>query len=174
MPFAELALDGIDTVFAISDQGAAGAFTALRLAANTLPAGSNGRALVLVKDQATVLQGPPIPEDTRPTRDMAVALVLDRDGTLGAPRIRQHAGVSTSGIVNLLRGEAEEAEAVTAICRPAFARTGRRPVSAQTSCPPPRHCRAPGCGPRSRSTARTRRRRTGGSSSPTTTIAWGT
>ncbi len=72
-------------------------------------------------DQATVLQGPPIPEDIRPTRDMAVALVLDRDGTLGAPRIRQHAGVSTSGIVDLLRGEVEEAETITAICQPAFA-----------------------------------------------------
>ncbi|MEO3806055.1 hypothetical protein [Nonomuraea sp. B1E8] len=121
MPFLEHALDGIDTVFAISDQGAAGAFTALRLTATTLPGGSHGRALVLVMDQATVWQGPPIPEDIRPTRDMAVALVLDRDGALGAPTVRQHAGVSTSDIVTLLRAEVEEAGAFTAICRPAFA-----------------------------------------------------
>jgi len=121
MPFAASALGGIDTVFAISDQGAAGAFTALRLAANTLPAGPHSRALVLVMDQATVLQGPPIPEDIRPTRDMTVALVLDRDGTLGSPEIRQHAGVSTDDIVRLLRTETEKSEAVTAICRPAFA-----------------------------------------------------
>ncbi|MEU8238958.1 hypothetical protein AB0C07_11980 [Actinoplanes missouriensis] len=123
LPFLELALDGIDTVFAIADQGAAGAFTALRLTATTLPAGSHGRALVLVMDQATVLPGPPIPEDIRPTRDMAVALVLDRAGARGVPRVRQHAGVSTSDIVTLLRAEVEEAGAgaVTAICRPDFA-----------------------------------------------------
>lgn len=121
MPYTEWALGGIETTFAVSDQGAAGAFTALRLAADTLPVGAHGRALVLVMDQATVFQGPPIPQGMRPTRDATVALVLDHEGTLGTPEIRQFAAVSTSDITSLLRAEAEGSEIVTAICRPEFA-----------------------------------------------------
>ncbi|MDF3292664.1 hypothetical protein [Streptomyces silvisoli] len=121
MPYIEHALGGIGTVFAVSDQGAAATFTALRLAAHTLPPGANGRALVVVMDQARVLSGPPMPDDIRPLCDSAVALVLEGDGRLGVPEISQHVGVPTSEIVGHLSAAAGQADRVTAICRPELA-----------------------------------------------------
>ncbi|MET8453981.1 hypothetical protein [Streptomyces sp. NPDC005209] len=121
MPYVENSLDGTGTVFAVSDQGAAAAFTALRLAARTLPPGEHGRSLVVVMDQAAVLTGPPIPQDIRPLRDSAVALVLERDGEIGAPQISQYVSVPTGEIVGHLSAVARDAERITAICRPELA-----------------------------------------------------
>ncbi|MDB1085984.1 hypothetical protein PJ985_00070 [Streptomyces sp. ACA25] len=68
-------------IVGISEQGVAGPFTALRIAAGHLAAGSRRRALVVLMEQSTL---PPCATAARPERDAAVALLL---GTLTGPEL---------------------------------------------------------------------------------------
>ncbi|MFC4147661.1 hypothetical protein ACFO0M_15500 [Micromonospora mangrovi] len=73
---AEL-LPGEPLMMGISEQGVAGPFTALRVAHHQLRTGGARRALVLVMEQSTL---PPDDAAVRPTRDVAVALLLGGSG----------------------------------------------------------------------------------------------
>ncbi|MBQ1076217.1 hypothetical protein KBX06_24110 [Micromonospora sp. C31] len=75
---AEL-LPGEPLQMGISEQGVAGPFTALRIAHQQVRSGAARRALVLVMEQSTL---PPDDAAVRPTRDVAVALLLGPDGTV--------------------------------------------------------------------------------------------
>ncbi|WP_103502423.1 hypothetical protein [Streptomyces sp. SM14] len=69
-------------VLGVSEQGAAAPFTALRIATGQLAAGSRDRALVVVMEQSTL---PPCPvAGVRPTRDAAVAMILETGPGPGA------------------------------------------------------------------------------------------
>ena len=67
-------------VFAISDQGPAAQFTALRVADAYVRTGAHRRCLVLLLDQKTVAGPVPPAPGADPLRDSAVALVLDDTG----------------------------------------------------------------------------------------------
>lgn len=75
LPGALLAtrLGGQPLVLGVNDQGAAGPFTALRLAANHLGSGRQRRAAIVLMEQPTL---PPEPGYTPPPRAGAVLLVL--------------------------------------------------------------------------------------------------
>lgn len=73
-------LPGDPLMMGISEQGVAGPFTALRVAHQQLRAGRARRALILVMEQSTL---PPDAAAVRPTRDVAVALLLGPDGVIG-------------------------------------------------------------------------------------------
>ncbi|BAJ32348.1 MULTISPECIES: hypothetical protein [Kitasatospora] len=77
-------LGGHPTVLGITEQGTAGPFTALRIAAGRIRAGDARRALVLLLEQSTL---PAEPGFVRPERDAAVALLLGPGPgrELGAP-----------------------------------------------------------------------------------------
>ncbi|WP_410579401.1 hypothetical protein [Amycolatopsis sp. lyj-108] len=87
--FAADALPGDPLVLAVSDQGAAAAFTALRIVADYATADGFNRALVLILDQTTLMDDDqPAPREVRPTHDAVVALVLSRHADGGGPAIR--------------------------------------------------------------------------------------
>ena len=73
-------LPGDPLMMGISEQGVAGPFTALRVAHQQLRSGGARRALVLVMEQSTL---PPDDAAVCPVRDVAVALLLGPDGTVG-------------------------------------------------------------------------------------------
>ncbi|WP_328603270.1 hypothetical protein OG943_24635 [Amycolatopsis sp. NBC_00345] len=114
IPYLAEAL-GATNAFAVSDLGAAAPFTALRLVSQTLAPGDRGRGLVVVMDQCAVLNGPPIPDDLRPSGDSAVLILLERDGALGRPRIRQRTAVRPAEVPALLAEALAGAD--TVICR---------------------------------------------------------
>ncbi len=105
-------------VYAISDQGAASAFTALRLTAHAEPGDRPRRALVLVLDQSATLPGPSIPDQKRPVHDSAVAIVLDDDSGMGAPHIRTHVQPGPADIVGHLRAQLSDTVPTSVICNP--------------------------------------------------------
>ncbi|MCI4066942.1 hypothetical protein MRQ36_32020 [Micromonospora sp. R77] len=72
-------LPGEPLMMGISEQGVAGPFTALRVAHHQLRTGGARRALIVVMEQSTL---PPDDTAVRPTRDVAVALLLGGSGTL--------------------------------------------------------------------------------------------
>ncbi|MFI5758920.1 hypothetical protein [Streptomyces sp. NPDC051569] len=74
----------------VSEQGAAGPFTALRIAAAQLATGACRRALVLLLEQSTLAPGPAV---VRPGRDAAVALLL---GSGTGPALGR-AGITVTG-----------------------------------------------------------------------------
>ncbi|MFI9526054.1 hypothetical protein [Micromonospora rosaria] len=88
---AEL-LPGDPMMMGISEQGVAGPFTALRIAHHQLTTGGARRALVVVMEQQTL---PPDDAAVRPTRDVAVALLLGPDG--GVPVGRPQLTVTRGG-----------------------------------------------------------------------------
>jgi hypothetical protein len=75
--------------FAVSDQGTAGPFTALRMAADGILSGEIRRALVLTVDQSARLHTGPVPEPLRPRADAVAALVLEPAGALGSVVVEQ-------------------------------------------------------------------------------------
>jgi hypothetical protein len=77
-------MDGEPLIVGVCDQGIAGPFTALRLAQARLRSGASRRAVVLIMEQSTL---PPDRHAVRPRQDVAVALILGRNGplTLGGP-----------------------------------------------------------------------------------------
>lgn len=109
--------------FAVAEQGAAGPFTAIAIAAHALAeptAAPDDRALVLVLEQTTL----PPAEGPRPVDDVAVALVLGR-GEVGRPieavDVRRGFGPLRTGDAPIVIGGlgAEPAPATTADAAPA-------------------------------------------------------
>ncbi|MEV4490107.1 hypothetical protein AB0K04_08320 [Micromonospora coxensis] len=84
------ALPGEPLAFAVADQGVAAPFTALRVATAYARADRFDRVLVVLLDQGTFLTAGPPPE----VGAGLVALLLDRDGTLGELSTRVVAGVA--------------------------------------------------------------------------------
>ncbi|MEU7823703.1 hypothetical protein [Catellatospora sp. NPDC049133] len=78
-PMAQLAehVGGQAFTFAVSDQGTAAPFTALRLAAEHILPGPVRRALVLVVDQKTRLHRGAVPASVTPTADAVAVLVFE-------------------------------------------------------------------------------------------------
>lgn len=81
------AVPGAGLVFAVSDQGVSAPFTALRLIARMMPEGGDGRALLFLLDQSSVLHDAPVRPQLRVEYDAASVLVLDRSGGLGRIRL---------------------------------------------------------------------------------------
>ncbi|WP_117212768.1 hypothetical protein [Allorhizocola rhizosphaerae] len=77
---------GEPLIVGISEQGVAGPFLALRIAFDRIAHGGSTRALILIMEQATL---PPDSAPVRPSRDLAVALLVGPDGPirLGRPQI---------------------------------------------------------------------------------------
>jgi len=92
--------------FTVCDQGVVAAFTALLLAREYARSGGCGRGLLVVAEQSALPHDPVAPA-ALPTRDAAVALLLEADGT--GPRVdgvRLFADVAPDDVSALLRREA--------------------------------------------------------------------
>ncbi len=83
---------GDPLAFAISDQAVAAPFTAVATAREYLRTGGCGRALVLVLEQAA-LPYPAVQPVALPDRASAVALVLERSGTMPVVLVDQRSAV---------------------------------------------------------------------------------
>jgi hypothetical protein len=99
-------LPGRPLALAVSDQGSAAGFTALRLACDRVRAGQCGRAVVVLLDQSTVDFHTPRERSSGPVGDHAVALLIEPCGSGGgiatlAP-VRQWADVPPERIGSLL------------------------------------------------------------------------
>jgi hypothetical protein len=98
---------GAPMAFAVTDQGAATAFSALRLIQRYVRGDGCRRALLLVAEQATLHhEPPPGPAPRLPERHAAVAILLDSSAAgprLGPVRVR--AGVAPDAIAGLLAGD---------------------------------------------------------------------
>lgn len=79
-PVLSHVLSGDPIMLGVSEQGVAGPFTALRIAHRYLRSGAATRALILIMEQSTL---PPDDAAVRPVRDVAVALLLGPQGTIG-------------------------------------------------------------------------------------------
>ncbi|MEV6692771.1 hypothetical protein AB0M35_15000 [Micromonospora sp. NPDC051196] len=79
-PVLSHVLTGDPIMLGVSEQGVAGPFTALRIAHRYLRTGAATRALILIMEQSTL---PPDDAAVRPVRDVAVALLLGPEGTIG-------------------------------------------------------------------------------------------
>ncbi|HEX5405139.1 MAG TPA: hypothetical protein VFX16_22895 [Pseudonocardiaceae bacterium] len=84
---------GDPMAFAVCDQGAAAAFTALRLIGEYARSGMCRRALLLVAEQSALHYEPAEPA-VIPDRHSAVALLCERSPVGGSLVVRQHADVS--------------------------------------------------------------------------------
>lgn len=99
---------GDPLAFAVCDQGAAAAFTALRLARDYTRTGGCRRALVLVVEQAALHYEPaPRPGTGAPVPDRhtAVALLCERTGPAELTALRQHTDVDPGALPALLTAE---------------------------------------------------------------------
>ncbi|WP_433654899.1 hypothetical protein ACQPW1_28980 [Nocardia sp. CA-128927] len=95
------ALTGRALAFAVSEQGTAAPFTAIRLAGDYARSGGFSRALVLIVEQSFLWNGAKteLPAGTRmPGRDSAVAVVLAADGGLGPVSVRHFADVAAGEV----------------------------------------------------------------------------
>jgi hypothetical protein len=95
---------GDPMAFAICDQGAAAAFTGLRLAGEYARTDGCRRALLLIVEQATLHYEPAGPA-AAPARHTAVALLCDGSGPARLETVRQHAGVPPAEAGALLAAE---------------------------------------------------------------------
>ncbi|MEY9870941.1 hypothetical protein ABH931_000395 [Streptacidiphilus sp. MAP12-33] len=106
-------LPGRPTVLGLADQGVAGPFTAVRVAADRIARGDAGRAVVLVLEQCRV------PSEVRPARDRAVLVVLGGRGThaVEAVEVRRGAfdGPPRHRLVTSARGEIPGDEGATGV-----------------------------------------------------------
>jgi hypothetical protein len=95
---------GDPMAFAICDQGAAAAFTGLRLAREYARTAGCRRALLLIVEQAVLHYQPaePVP---LPARHAAVALLCEAAGPGRLGTVRQHAGVTPAAAGPLLAAE---------------------------------------------------------------------
>jgi hypothetical protein len=103
--------------FAVTDQGAATAFTALRLIHQYAQTGACRRALLLVAEQATLhYEAPPGLMPTLPERHAAIAIRFDVDAAGAAAaagagdgrcvgQVRVHAGVAPDEVAALLAAD---------------------------------------------------------------------
>ncbi|WP_050514581.1 hypothetical protein [Streptomyces rimosus] len=97
------ALPGTPQSFALSDQGDAAPYTALRLAGQYAAEEQAGRVLLTVFDQTTVPANPGPPRQGTDARDGAAALLLSAEGS-GAPTgVRQYGGLTREDAHALLR-----------------------------------------------------------------------
>ncbi len=92
---------GRPLAFSLCDQGAAAAFSGLRLLQVYAGTGDCRRALLLVAEQATLHYEPAAPA-VLPSRHAAVALLLDGVGPAGVRPVRQHTAVEPDRAAGLL------------------------------------------------------------------------
>ncbi len=90
--FVASLLCGEPLAYAVTDQGSAGVFTALRLAEQYAQRGSCDRAVVLAFDQATFPYDTDVAATERLHGDAGVGLLLERDGD-GSVQVLQRAGL---------------------------------------------------------------------------------
>jgi hypothetical protein len=95
---------GEPMAFAVCDQGAAAAFTGLRLVREYARTDRCGRALLLIVEQAALHYYPAGPV-AAVARHAAVALLCDDAGPTRLETVRQHAGVAPAGAPALLTAE---------------------------------------------------------------------
>jgi hypothetical protein len=95
---------GAPMAFAICDQGAAAAFTGLRLAREYARTDGCSRALLLIVEQATLHYDPAGPA-AAPARHAAVALLCDDSGPARLEAVRQHAAVPPAQAGALITAE---------------------------------------------------------------------
>ncbi|MEV7467352.1 hypothetical protein AB0O20_12755 [Streptomyces kronopolitis] len=101
-------VSGTPLGFALSDQGDAAPYTALRLAGEYAAAGQAERVLVTAMDQTTTPADPQPPRQGVDARDGAAALVLSAEGP-GAPAdVRQYAGLTPDEADSRLRAVLDE------------------------------------------------------------------
>jgi len=98
-------LTGNPLSFALSEQGVAAPFTAVRITAEYAQNAAFRRAMVIALDQSFLWNGAEarLPEGTRmPGRDSAVALVLASDGRFGQPSVCNVADVAPGAVRRLV------------------------------------------------------------------------
>jgi hypothetical protein len=95
---------GEPIAFAVCDQGAAAAFTGLRLVREYARTDGCGRALLLIVEQAALHYYPAGPM-APVARHAAVALLCDDAGPARLDTVRQHAGVAPAEAAALLAAE---------------------------------------------------------------------
>jgi len=95
---------GEPIAFAICDQGAAAAFTGLRLVREYARTDGCRRALLLIVEQAALHYHPAVPV-APVARHAAVALLCDDAGPARLETVRQHTGVAPAGAPALLTAE---------------------------------------------------------------------
>lgn len=105
--------------FAVSDQGVAAPFTALRLILDSARAGGTRRALMLVMEQVSLLHDDPVPATIRPARDRAIVLMLDDQAGIELASVRQHTQIGPEDaqavLTSALRAAADDGRPVSAI-----------------------------------------------------------
>lgn len=101
---------GSPLAFAICDQGAAAAYTGLRLVGEYARAGACHRALLLVVEQAALPYDAGLPVEV-PAGHIAVGLLCDRTGPALVRSVRQHPDVRPDRVAELLASELAEAGA---------------------------------------------------------------
>lgn len=108
-------LPGRPVACGIADQGALAPFTALRLVDAHARSGAARRAVVVILDQTTVVGEPVITGSpaTAAAADTLVALVLDRAGAWGVPRVRQWPAIAEQDVTATLAGALAETPAET-------------------------------------------------------------
>lgn len=98
---------GAPLAFSVCDQGAAAAFSALRLIQVYAGAESYRRALLLVTEQSALHYRPAAAAHI-PGRHAAVALLLEDSGSATLSRVRQHPGVTAERAVPLLAQQVDQ------------------------------------------------------------------
>lgn len=97
---------GEPLAFAVTDQGSATAFAALRIIGDHL-AGGRGRALLVVAEQAA-LHYPLVSPAPVPDRHAAAALLFESDVDAPVARVRQHRDVPAEAVGAVLAAEVAE------------------------------------------------------------------
>ncbi|WP_433856837.1 hypothetical protein [Streptomyces kronopolitis] len=115
--------------FALSDQGDAAPYTALRLAGAYAAAGQAGRVLVTAMDQTTTPADPRPPRQGVGARDGAAALVLSAAGPGAPTEVRQYAGLTPDEADSQLRAVLEDGVVTTLIAGAGLAPERITPLS---------------------------------------------
>jgi len=125
---------GSPLAFAICDQGAAAAFTALRIAADSVRGGGCGRAVVLVLEQSALHYHPAEPEPL-PDRHCAVVLVCEQERETGVT-VSQVSGIPGESGDGMLRTRVAGLDRRTAlVIGPQFGPTPPEAVRARAGQP---------------------------------------
>ena len=95
---------GDPMAFAVCDQGAAAAFTSLRLAGEYARTAECRRVLLLFLEQATLHHDPAVPAEV-PARHAGVALLCERTGSARVEAVRLHADVGPELAGDVLAAE---------------------------------------------------------------------
>lgn len=93
--------------FAVTDQGTAAAFAALRVIVDYVAAGDCARALLVVAEQSAVHYRLPAPAPV-PERHAAAALLFEPDAGAPPARVRQQVGVPAEAVGAVLAAEIAE------------------------------------------------------------------